>query len=531
MTIKGRLKKEFGLTGKNPAGKEWENFCCPLHSDEAPSAGINWKTKVFNCFKCGAMNLTQLAAALGWIEGESLDVHTEPPIVEQHEYNGDMTVGHALKSFLVSRQISGETYVAIDAYPIIDQGEAHFGYVCFPDTTTVHRKFYDAVSGERYLNSKGKKEFVYGYHRLPDNAQDIILVEGIYDYLAMYELGFRNVCASLASSISEAAAYLFRGKTVFILFDNDFPGYKGALKTSEHLMSVGAVPIILELPKGFGKDPHEAFCYRRGPFHQWLRKNLAKYDAMDRNYIENEFLSNQQGLRFYGTGLGEFDMYLSGGYKQGCHVIGGLPGCGKSSLAIFLANSFVTQGARTLYCSYELSKRQVWARFAALRTGMPWADLEMNPSTCSDPEDLLQLAKKIRVTSNWNINEIIRASGKFDSIIIDYIQRMPGTKPETKQNVSDNISQLSNLARDYGKVIVVISSMPRSAYKDKESVGGYKESGDIEFVAQSAIRMDTNSEFITCYVQKNTRGLTGRFALLANLATCQFSEAKLVDDE
>jgi hypothetical protein len=56
-----RLVENLGLLQATREGG-WLSFCCPLHRDKDPSAGINLETGVFNCFVCGSLSLIDFYA-------------------------------------------------------------------------------------------------------------------------------------------------------------------------------------------------------------------------------------------------------------------------------------------------------------------------------------------------------------------------------------------------------------------------------------------------------------------------------------
>lgn len=443
---------------------------------------------------------------------------------------------------IIERGISKETYQALNITFNMDTNSPHFGYMEVPhyEDKSIRRKFIPDMTGERFKNSSGTDEKkggypFYGIDTLPESCKDVILVEGIYDYMALYEMGYRNVVCALMSDIQEKPCYPLRGKTVFILFDCDYAGYKGSRKAVEHFREMEANPIILQLPKAFGKDPHLAWKYNRPHFSKWLAEKIAEYDSVDASYIKDSFFTNSEALLYYPVGFSpSLDTLLGGGYKAGIHVIGGQPGTGKSMLVNRLAASIAARGGRVLNCTYELSKLQIWSRTASQFDERNWAEIEMDTTIIAPTTraKLELLGTRVRVVAGWNANQIERAISSFDVVIVDYIQRMPSSKPEVKQGVSDNIQRLSNLARDFNKIIFVISSLPRAGYKAEGDMGVFKESGDIEYVCQSAmvIKRAANDPILTCNLLKNTRGGVGTFLLKSDLGHCMFEDADLLPD-
>lgn len=335
-----KLSSYLNLTG-NEQG--WHPILCPLHDDRNPSATINWGIGYFLCRAgCGNFTLAQLAIELGLEETEEMTTSEETLAYLRESASLDSAdkfhreAVHHLKNFMDSRKIAPEIYSALGAYPDLVPNSPTFGYIVFPFAGNhyVARKFIPGMVGEKYLNSKGSKQF-YGLEHLDEEDKDVILVEGIYDYLALFQLGFKNVVAALSTNFHESAAYELRGRTVFILFDNDYAGFKGTIKAIELLSSVKANPIPLDIRElnDMGNDPDEVAKTSPKELKEWMTLHTSQYDAADARYVREVFLMNRDALRYFSTGMPTFDRILGGGLKEGFHVIAGEPGVGKSALS------------------------------------------------------------------------------------------------------------------------------------------------------------------------------------------------------
>lgn len=545
MWWKTALAKRLELRGNEDG---FQTVRCPIHDDNTPSAWVNWDLGKFGCYAgCGNYDLRELYNEIFGEDGDEETmaedqsslleaIRSSKNLAPASTYYG--TEKEHAKAFLERRGIKPETYMAVGAKPDFDPASKTYGYIVFPfeDGHYVARKYIDGMQGERYLNSAGDKVF-YGLQQL-DKRGDVIIVEGIYDYLALVEAGFRNIVATLSTNFKENQAYVLRGRTVFILFDADYPGFKGAAKAAEHLTAIGANPIKLDI-RDFNdaiNDPHEAYLAStpEKSFSDWLYKHTAQYDQSDNGYIEEVFLPNKESLKCFKTNLRSFDMLMGGGLKEGLHVFGGEPGSGKSALSLFLTSAMAGTGARVLYCTYEISKRQCWARVSSVHERQAWQGVEMNPSSLSLPTRTIirEVSKRMRIVAGWSINEIERAAPNYDIIVVDYIQRMPGRTTDVRTSVSENSQKLSNLARDHAKIIVCVSSLSRRGYGDNAELSALKESGDIEYVAQSVTFLQKAGDgIIIANTVKNTRGTLGKNWLDANLATCTFRETDPIESQ
>ncbi len=87
-------------------------------------------------------------------------------------------------------------------------------------------------------------------------VKDVIIVEGYMDTLSLYQAGFRNVVASMGTSLTKEQARLVKRYTdnVLISYDGDFAGQKADLRGLEILDSVGLQVRVVPMPEGLDPD-------------------------------------------------------------------------------------------------------------------------------------------------------------------------------------------------------------------------------------------------------------------------------------
>jgi hypothetical protein len=522
-SLPSSVLERLGLSG-NEEGEQ--QVVCPFHDDHSPSAYINMESGLFYCHVCGAShNAEQLEDRLGDLAFEGVKAHVpelppefipravgEPPSIEE---------------VIVARGFDLEDDLGLELR--IDDGYLHFG------DAGVARNMMDDQR-PRYLNTKGKAPLVLLGDK-PEPGEAVWLVEGIFDAMTLrVMMPGTVVAAALGDSLSDAQAYALKGLTVFIVFDADHAGYKGARATAEKLKEYDANPLILDFPGSLGKDPNLAFTQNRDMLEAWLMDMRAEYATKDDAYVYRTF-SNPGTLHRISTGVSAWDTYLHGGFAPGVHVVGAESSVGKTSWATAYAVTSAEAGHRVLLITNEIPKRQQWARIASRYTkgavDLSWAEIETDPlSVPADVKKTLEaLGKKVRVAVGWTAAQIKYAAKQYDTIIVDYLQRMPAPYrgDKKKANVDHNISELSNVARDFNIPVIVISSLNRDSY-DKEQITkrAFKESGDIEYVAQSltGLRRADDSPRVFGTIVKNTRGAQGHFFLEFDLAHQIVTEAK-----
>lgn len=124
------------------------------------------------------------------------------------------------------------------------------------------RSLFDAEP--KYLNSPDtpiytKGRLLYGLNFCKESireAQEIILVEGYTDFVALYQAGVTNLAAPLGTSLTSDQIYLakkYAGKLI-ISFDGDTAGLKAASRAVSLGFEKGMQTKVLILPKGTDPD-------------------------------------------------------------------------------------------------------------------------------------------------------------------------------------------------------------------------------------------------------------------------------------
>lgn len=116
----------------------------------------------------------------------------------------------------------------------------------------------------KYLNSPEtpifkKGESLYGLHQSREyirRKQEVILVEGYFDLLNLFQQGFNYICAPLGTALTEKQATLLArfAKKVNVLFDGDLSGIKAALRAIGMLISVQVDVYVTALPDNCDPD-------------------------------------------------------------------------------------------------------------------------------------------------------------------------------------------------------------------------------------------------------------------------------------
>jgi DNA primase len=110
----------------------------------------------------------------------------------------------------------------------------------------------------RFMVNKSKFEsFVYNYHR----CNTVIIVEGIFDLLWLYQNGIKNVISFLTAGANlKQVVELYPYKNVIFLFDNDLnkAGDNAVRKISDTILELMPDKKLYKATLPVGKDVNES---------------------------------------------------------------------------------------------------------------------------------------------------------------------------------------------------------------------------------------------------------------------------------
>lgn len=136
-------------------------------------------------------------------------------------------------SKLVKKKDKSNTFVDRIIFPIInEEGQV----VSFGGRTINDDKPKYINGAETLIYSKDRN--IYGINISKDYAQDgLIIVEGYFDYIALYQAGIKNVVALLGTAISDEQIELIKRYTnkVTLILNSDLAGQRASLKIGEKL--------------------------------------------------------------------------------------------------------------------------------------------------------------------------------------------------------------------------------------------------------------------------------------------------------
>ena len=249
-----------------PDYQEDGNVVCPYHEESAPSLHISCEGKAY-CHGCGwsAMNIIDLYAkmegcsymdARQWLYENLVNAVSARLVNRHHELlmkNGkaiDYLTGRFVSDFCIQGYRLG--YNPNNhriTLPIMDQ----FG-TCVNIRSLAWEKGRNSRC--KVINLKGHAEVrLFPEDRLvAEDPTNVLLVEGEMDALVGWSFGIPTVTwTGGATSYNKDYEWLFRDRNVFILYDNDEAGRRGARNQLARLKDVCRVTALYPLMEE-GKD-------------------------------------------------------------------------------------------------------------------------------------------------------------------------------------------------------------------------------------------------------------------------------------
>ena len=240
-----------------------------------------------------------------------------------------------------------------------------------------------------------------------------------------------------------------------------------------------------------------------------IQSNLDKMSDFD-NYIEST-----KNIVPFATGFPQLDEILDGGIKEGLTTVIAIPGIGKTTFCMQIADNVAQQGRDVLVFALEMSRNELIAKSLSRisylkqeRRIMPQTSntfmlgfLQKNLSV--DELDFMRQCKEdykkfaehifidesesertISVISQMIANHI-KETGNTPLVIIDYAQIIAPTKANMtdKQKMDEIVLELKRITRRLSVPIIAISSINRASYDEVLGLQSAKDSGGIEFTS------------------------------------------------
>ncbi|MGL5657853.1 MAG: replicative DNA helicase, partial [Cetobacterium sp.] len=222
--------------------------------------------------------------------------------------------------------------------------------------------------------------------------------------------------------------------------------------------------------------------------------------------VTNEFERLEQLLQNKGvttgisSGFKHFDEMTSGFHPSDLVILAARPSMGKTAFALNLAlNAAMKAEKGVLVFSLEMSSSQLLQRLLAIEAGIglqkirngflgedDWGKLGIASGKLANAEINIADVPNVNVLEIRSIARRLKAAGKLDMILIDYLQLIKGTSGKSdnrQQEISDISRSLKGIARELDIPIIALSQLSRAPEQRADRrpmLSDLRESGAIE---------------------------------------------------
>ena len=194
---------------------------------------------------------------------------------------------------------------------------------------------------------------------------------------------------------------------------------------------------------------------REIPAAEVFRRITDEYREAYQKRIVEKRLDWTPGLRMPWTELTR----IMNGVRPGLHVLAARPSVGKTSFAVNLMRYWCDQGARVVFCSLDMPRKEVLRRFLAERSRVSVSKAIYSPTqhdlAAIDAVEKVQVALPLTVVEMRDVDDfatfckVRKAAGKVDVAVIDYLQLMHARALGREDAVEyARISYVSNALKD-----------------------------------------------------------------------------------
>jgi twinkle protein len=239
-----------------------------------------------------------------------------------------------------------------------------------------------SLIGKEFIRVGGESVFL-NEDVFKENPEEIYVTEGESDCIALWSAGLHNVVGATVGAQGVNPAWidlLDRIPQIYICYDMDDAGYDGAYKFATRLGLDKCYRIIL--PPGI-KDVNEFFQkrYTLEQFQMLIKQSshfhvqyvssaseeIAKYEA---RLLSTD--SEKEGLRLPWK---KVDRLINGFGPGDLICLAGIPGVGKTCIALNLAYLFAKDNVPTLFFELEMRPQRIIPRLISLHMSMDTSEV------------------------------------------------------------------------------------------------------------------------------------------------------------
>lgn len=232
-------------------------------------------------------------------------------------------------------------------------------------------------------------------------------------------------------------------------------------------------------------------------------------DLIAQEFVRLETVYQNKGVATgVSSGFSDFDQMTSGFHPSDLVILAARPAMGKTAFALNLALNAATKSKKgVLLFSLEMSSSQLLQRLLSIEAGVglqkirngflgteDWGKLGVACMKLSNAEINIADLPNVNVLEIRAIARRLKAAGKLDMIVIDYLQLIKGSSGGKGDNRQQEISEISRslkgIARELDVPIIALSQLSRATEQRADRrpmLSDLRESGAIEQDADMVI--------------------------------------------
>lgn len=306
--------------------------------------------------------------------------------------------------------------------------------------------------------------------KIAKEEKKLICVEGEFDAMALYQLGFDYVVSTTggAQGPTPWLNEIDKDVLVYICYDNDEPGQEAAVKLADRI----GIDKCLNMVFKDAKDANE-FLLKGGTKEQFeqMMDEAKKFNVEGILRIQDVIESLEKNkIQRVPTFLERLTSHLNGGIpRAGIVTISGREKAGKSSLLMNLCINHAKAGLPTLLISLENDLYFTVQRLLEILVNKPYAefteeDFYTLKSTIADLPLYLDVS-----LGDWNIGRIEKTVSQMKRLYgieifgFDHLQYLSG---DEVKDIDSVMRRLKMMSRNLNIITYLVSHINRSGSQD-----------------------------------------------------------------
>lgn len=544
----GTGPKATGAFALYDLGRKWKCFSCGRGGDlfDLMAAMENRDVK---------RDFTAILTEAGRMFGRGVHAFHRPiKTASRHTRAEPVEPAHDYGDYLTECRANidgGMAYLAGRGFTAATVERFGLGYDPVQNAITIPVNNSRTAYAARYLSHDAPHRYI-SHGKLPVynvaslyRGEPCFAVEGQFDCMSIEQAGGRAV-AITGSNTNALYGRIEEHKPsgpLIVAMDDDEPGRRKAEEMRKRLDGMG-VPYIVANWTVAGKDANERLVNDPEGFTGDVAANTSRAlestpGRLDNvaDYLATAFAADvSRGMGdAIPTGFARLDGKLNGGLHAGVYVLGAVPSLGKTSLAWQIADNIAAGGREVLFYSLEMSRLEMVSkavsRHAAGIVGTDMAPSALDVRMGRQREIVGKAVAAFAAGSAKRLNlipggldmtvadicaDVLKRAGDSSPVVfVDYLQIMrsgdPRTDADDKRRTDEAMRQLKQLSASNGLTVFVVSSLNRMNYTEAVGFESFKESGGIEYTADTIfglqLRVLNDADYTAAKTPTEKRGI------------------------